>query len=210
MRRVLLLLLAAGCVRLLATDTLVCLGDSLTAGFGVAPEEAFPARLQALIDADHLDWKVVNAGVSGDTTAAGLRRVDWVLKAKPKLVLVALGGNDGLRGQPTATMRGNLAKICERLQRAKAAVALAGMQLPPNYGADFRQAFADVFPAVAKDRGVPLMPFLLEGVGGMPELNQADGIHPTAAGQAEVAKHVYAFLKPLLAAAPAAVPAQAP
>ncbi|HYE05122.1 MAG TPA: arylesterase [Planctomycetota bacterium] len=192
-----LLLLAMACTAY-GTETLVCLGDSLTAGFGIDEAQAFPAKLQELITADGLDWKVVNAGVSGDTTAGGLGRIAWVLKSKPTLVLVALGGNDGLRGIKPSAMRANLEKICDRLIRAKARPVIAGMQMPVNLGDDYRTAFAEVFPAVAAKKEVPLLPFLLEGVGGVAELNQADGIHPTAEGHARMAAHVYAFLKPHL------------
>ncbi len=191
------LLLALSCAAF-GTETLVCLGDSLTAGFGIDEAQAYPAKLQELITADDLDWKVVNAGVSGDTTACGLGRVNWVLKSKPTLVLVALGANDGLRGIRPTDMRANLEKICDRLIRAKARPLIAGMQMPANFGVEFRDAFAEVFPTVAKKKDAPLLPFLLEGVGGHPELNQADGIHPTAAGHAKMAALVYAFVKPHL------------
>ncbi len=193
----LVLLLALSCAAF-ATETLVCFGDSLTAGFGIDEAQAYPAKLQELITADGLDWKVVNAGVSGDTTAGGLGRVNWVLKSKPKLVLVALGANDGLRGIRPADMRANLEKICDRLIRAKARPLIAGMQMPGNFGADFRTAFAAVFPAVATRKNAPLLPFLLEGVGGHPDLNLADGIHPNADGHAKIAALVYDFVKPHL------------
>ncbi|MBA3847278.1 MAG: arylesterase [Planctomycetes bacterium] len=192
-----LLLVALACAAF-SSETLVCLGDSLTAGFGIDEAQAFPAKLQELITADGLDWKVVNAGVSGDTTAGGLGRINWVLKSKPTLVLVALGANDGLRGIRPAAMRANLEKICDRLVRGKARPLIAGMQMPANYGEDFRTAFAGVFPAVAEKKEAPLLPFLLEGVGGVAELNQADGIHPTAEGHARMAAHVYPFLRPHL------------
>ncbi len=177
---------------------LVCLGDSLTAGRGLTPEEAFPALLQKKLRADALPWRVVNAGISGDTTAGGLRRIEWVLKAKPRAVLIALGANDGLRGVPVAEATANLDAIVVRLQKAQVAVFLAGMRLPVNYGEDYRTAFDAMFPTLAKQRQIPLLPFLLEGVAMVPDLNQADGIHPTAVGQQRVADHVYAFVKPLL------------
>jgi acyl-CoA thioesterase-1 len=174
------------------------LGDSLAAGFGVAPDEAFPALLQERLRREGYGYRVVNAGVSGDTTAGGLRRVDWVLRSRPAIVVVALGGNDGLRGLSAAAMRSNLEQIVERLRAAGAQVLLAGMQVPPNYGEAYGKAFAAVFPAVARKTGVPLMPFLLDGVAGDARLNQPDGIHPNAKGQAVIAERVWPYLRPLL------------
>jgi len=176
----------------------VALGDSLTAGLGVAADEAFPARLEARLRAEGYAYRVVNAGVSGDTTAGGLRRVDWALRASPDVVIVALGANDGLRGQSPQAMRANLEEIVARLQAAGARVLLAGMRLPPNYGAEYTKEFEAVFPAVARRAKVALMPFLLNGVAGDPRLNQADGIHPTAAGQQVIADHLWPYLHPLL------------
>jgi len=176
----------------------VALGDSLTAGLGVAADEAFPARLEARLKTEGYVYRVVNAGVSGDTTAGGLRRVDWVLRARPEVVIVALGANDGLRGQDPRAMRANLDEIVARLQAARARVLLVGMRLPPNYGGDYTKEFEAVFPAVARRAKVPLMPFLLDGVAGVPRLNQADGIHPTAEGQQTIADHLWPFVRPLL------------
>jgi acyl-CoA thioesterase-1 len=176
----------------------VALGDSLTAGLGVAADEAFPARLEARLRAEGYAYRVVNAGVSGDTTAGGLRRVDWALRVSPDVVIVALGANDGLRGQSPQAMRANLEEIVARLQAAGARVLLAGMRLPPNYGAEYTKEFEAVFPAVARRAKVALMPFLLNGVAGDPRLNQADGIHPTAAGQQVIADHLWPYLHPLL------------
>ena len=176
----------------------VALGDSLTAGLGVAPDEAFPARLQARLRSEGFAYRVINAGVSGDTTAGGLRRVDWVLRSKPDVVIVALGANDGLRGQSPQSMRENLDQIVGRLQAAGARVLLAGMRLPPNYGGEYTREFEAVFPAVARKAKVTLMPFLLDGVAGVPGLNQPDGIHPTAAGQQVIADHLWPYLRPLL------------
>jgi acyl-CoA thioesterase I len=181
-----------------ADGVVVALGDSLTAGFGVAPDEAFPARLQARLRAEGYAYRVVNAGVSGDTTAGGLRRVDWVLRASPDVVIVALGANDGLRGQSPQATRANLEEIVTRLQEAGARVLLAGMRLPPNYGGEFTKEFEAVFPAVARRAKIALMPFLLDGVAGIPRLNQADGIHPTAAGQQVIADHLWPYVRPLL------------
>jgi len=180
--------------------TIVCLGDSLTAGHGVDEDQAFPAVLQRLATADQLTWTVVNAGVSGDTSAGGLRRVAWLVKGKPDWVFVALGANDGLRGQPASATRDNLTAMVERFRAAGVKVALGGMRLPTNYGEEYRTAFAAVFPQVAQQHTVPLLPFLLEGVGGVPKLNQADGIHPTVEGQELIARAVYVFMRPLVEA----------
>jgi acyl-CoA thioesterase I len=176
----------------------VALGDSLTAGFGVAADEAFPARLEARLRTEGYAYRVVNAGVSGDTTSGGLRRVDWVLRTSPEVVIVALGANDGLRGQSPQATRANLEEIVARLQAAGARVLLAGMRLPPNYGGDYTKDFEAVFPAVARRAKVSLMPFLLDGVAGIPRLNQADGIHPTADGHQVIADHLWPYLRPLV------------
>jgi acyl-CoA thioesterase I len=191
-----LLGIAAGQAR--GEGVVVVLGDSLTAGLGVAADEAFPARLQARIRAEGYAYRVTNAGVSGDTTAGGLRRVDWVLRANPEIVVVALGANDGLRGQSPPAIRANLEEIVARLQAAGARVLLVGMRLPPNYGAEYTKEFEAIFPAVARRAKVALMPFLLDGVAADPRLNQADGIHPTAAGQQIMADRVWPYLRPLL------------
>ena len=197
-----LLLLIVAFLAPLPAATIVCLGDSLTAGRGLDEAEAYPALVQDLARADGLTWTVVNAGVSGDTSAGGLRRLGWVLKAKPTWIVVALGGNDGLRGQPPEETRRNLDAICTQATAAGTKVALAGMQLPANYGEEYRAAFTKLFPAIAAERALPLLPFLLDGVGGKAALNQADGIHPTAEGQRIIAAHVYAFLKPLIESRP--------
>ena len=191
-----LLSVAAGEAR--GEGVVVALGDSLTAGLGVAADEAFPARLQARLRAEGYDYRVVNAGVSGDTTAGGLRRVDWALRAHPDVVIVALGANDGLRGQSPQAIRANLEEIVERLQASGARVLLVGMRLPPNYGAEYTKEFEAVFPAVARRAKIVLMPFLLDGVAADPRLNQADGIHPTAAGQQMIADRLWPYLRPLL------------
>ena len=179
---------------------LVVLGDSLAAGHGVEPTEAFPAQLQRKIDAAGLAFEVVNAGVSGDTTAGGLRRMSWLLKRPIDVLLVELGGNDGLRGVPPAATRSNLVAIID-IARAKAPgvlVILAGMQMPPNMGLDYVREYREIFPAVAREKGVPLIPHLLEGVGGRPELNQPDQIHPTPAGHEILADNVWKVVRPLL------------
>ena len=181
-----------------AEPVIVALGDSLTAGYGVAAHEAYPALLEAILRREGYRHRVVNAGVTGDTTAGGLRRVDWVLRAHPDVAIVALGGNDGLRGLSLAAMRENLERIVRRLREGGARVLLAGMRVPPNYGADYAQGFAAAFPAVARRTGATLMPFLLDGVAAQPALNQADGIHPNAAGHRVMADRLWPYLKPLL------------
>lgn len=173
------------------------LGDSLTAGLGIARTASYPALLQERLDAAGLDFEVVNAGVSGDTSAGGLARVDWALDGDVRILIVALGGNDGLRGLPADELRGNLAKIIERGQSRGITVILAGMEAPPNYGRDYVVSFHKVFPALAATYHVALVPFLLQGVAGDEALNQRDGIHPTPAGARIVADNVWAVLKPI-------------
>lgn len=174
------------------------LGDSLTAGLGVAADEAFPARLGARMQREGYAYRVVNAGVSGDTSAGAVRRVDWVLRTRPDVVVVALGANDGLRGQSPAALRANLEAIVRRLKAAGARVLLAGMRMPPNYGEAFTRDFAAVYPEVARRTGVPLVPFLLDGVAANPVLNQPDGIHPNARGHVVIADRLWPYLRPLL------------
>jgi acyl-CoA thioesterase I len=176
---------------------IVVLGDSITAGYGIDPSEAYPALLQQKIDAANLPFTVVNAGVSGDTTAGGLRRINWALNGGADIVIVALGGNDGLRGISPKQTAENLAGI---VQRAKArlpgvAVIIAGMQMPQNMGPEYTAEFQSVFPKVARENDVPLVPFLLEGIGAVPELNQPDLIHPNAEGQKRVADNVWKVLE---------------
>lgn len=180
--------------------SVLCLGDSLTAGYGLDESQAWPALVEAGARAAGRDWTLINAGVSGDTTAGGLRRLKWALRAKPDLVVVALGANDGMRGVDPSTTRANLAAIVDRARAAGARVALAGMRLPTNFGDERAAAFSAVFADVAREKQVPLLPFLLEGVAGVPELNQADGIHPTAEGQRRVAATMQAFIERALAA----------
>lgn len=182
-----------------ARAKVVILGDSLTAGLGLAPEESFPALLQRRIDAAALPYDVVNAGVSGDTSAGGLRRLDWSMAADTRVLILALGANDGLRGLPVAEMQRNLAQIIERAQRRGILVILAGMEAPPNYGRDYASAFRSAYRALAGTYHVPLVPFLLAGVAGDAALNQPDGIHPNPAGAAIVADTVWSALQPELA-----------
>ena len=178
---------------------IVAFGDSLTAGLGVAQEEAYPARLQRALDAAGYRYRVINAGVSGDTTAGGVRRVQWVLNSKPAVVVLELGANDGLRGIDPAETRSNLETIIRRLQAAGVTVVLAGMKLPPNYGKDYTARFAALYPEVARKYQVSLMPFFLEGVAAREALNQADGIHPTEAGYQVIVEQLLKTLEPLLA-----------
>lgn len=177
---------------------IVVLGDSITAGYGLDPQEAYPALLQKKIDAAGLPYTVANAGVSGDTTAGGLRRVAWALGQQGADVLViALGGNDGLRGIQPEQTRENLAGIIDkaRTKNPQMKVVIAGMQMPDNMGAEFTTKFKSLYPEIAKEKKVALVPFLLEGVGGSEELNQEDRIHPTAEGQAKVAETVWKVLQ---------------
>lgn len=183
-----------------APRNVVVLGDSLAAGYGLDPSESFPALLQKKVDAAGLNFTVVNAGLSGDTTSGGLRRIDWLLKRRVDVLVLELGGNDGLRGIPVGVTKTNLQAIIDRTKQKnpRAKIVIAGMQMPPNMGADYTTAFAKVFPALAKENNAALIPFLLEGVGGKPELNLPDLIHPTAEGQKIVATNVWAVLKPVL------------
>jgi len=183
-----------------ARGRIVVLGDSITAGFGLDPAEAYPAVLQQKIEAAKLPYTVANAGVSGDTTAGGLRRIDWALGPGADVVIIALGGNDGLRGISTQQTAENLAGIIKRA-RARApgiAVIIAGMQMPGNMGTEYVEQFRSVFPRVASENGAALVPFLLEGVAGSAELNQADQIHPTAEGQKRVAENVWKVLEKVI------------
>ncbi len=159
-------------------------GDSLTAGYGLAPDQAFPPRLQAALQRRGIETRVVNAGVSGDTTAGGLARLDWALADKPDLVILALGANDALRGIDPAAVRGNLDKMIRRIETTGAKVLLVGMLAPPNWGEEYKTEFDRIFPDLARTYGVPLYPFFLEGVAMKPELNQPDGLHPNERGVA--------------------------
>lgn len=177
---------------------IVAFGDSLTAGYGVAPEESYPALLGARLREAGYRYRVINAGVSGDTTAGGLRRVDWALKLKPEIALVELGANDALRGQDLEKTRANLDAIVARFEAGGARVLLLGMRLPPNYGGRYARAFERMYEDVARARKVPLMPFFLDGVGAVARLNQSDGIHPTAEGYRVIVERLWPNLTPLL------------
>jgi len=178
----------------------VCLGDSLTAGYGLDQAQAYPSLLQKNIDAQGWRFKVVNAGLSGETTAGGLRRLDWVLRQRVDVLIVALGGNDALRGIPLETTRQNLDQILTRARTKYPDVHLiiAGMLIPPNWGREYFNGFRGIFPQLAKKHHAELIPFLLEGVGGKPELNFPDGIHPTAEGHRIVAANVWKVVEPVL------------
>jgi len=176
---------------------IVFLGDSLTAGLGLAVSESYPSLLQQRLDAAGLHYEVVNAGVSGDTSAGGLARLDWALDGDVRILVVALGGNDALRALPAEQLKQNLATIIERAQARGIRVVLAGMEAPPNFGRDYIVSFHRVYPELASRYQVALVPFLLQGVAGNDELNQRDGIHPTAEGARMVADTVWTVLKPL-------------
>jgi acyl-CoA thioesterase-1 len=186
------------------THTLVFYGDSLTAGYGLDDPgaESFPAVVQGKITAEGLPWRVVNAGLSGETTSGGLRRLGWILRQPADVIVLELGANDGLRGVSPAVIQANLEAIIGRVRemRPSATVVLAGMRMPTNLGDEYTRAYAAVFPAVASREKVALIPFLLEGVGGRADLNQGDGIHPTASGDRVVADNVWRVLRPLLTA----------
>lgn len=183
-----------------AAVRVVFLGDSLTAGLGLGAEDAYPARLGRAWTAAGLPVEVVNAGVSGDTTAGGLRRLDWLLAQHPDLLVVALGANDMLRGLPVEEVEANLRQILARGRAAGADVALLGMRANPTLGPDYVTRFDAVYPRLAEELGVPLLPFLLDGVAGVAALNQADGIHPTAEGQAKLEALVAPLLTPVVRA----------
>jgi acyl-CoA thioesterase-1 len=177
---------------------IVVLGDSLTAGLGLPETQSYPHRLQEKIDAAGFHFDVVNAGVSGDTSAGGLRRLDWVLQEDVRVLILALGANDGLRGLSVAEMKQNLAQIIEKAQARHVAVVLAGMEAPPNYGAEYAASFRQAYRDLASHYHVLFVPFLLDKVAGQASLNQADGIHPNPEGAAFVADTIWTVLKPLL------------
>jgi acyl-CoA thioesterase-1 len=174
------------------------LGDSLTAGLGLNEDEAYPAVLERELQKEGTPVRVINAGVSGDTTAGGLSRLGWLLNQHPDVVVVALGGNDGLRGLPVEEADRNLREIIRRSRATGARVLLLGLIMPPNYGPEYTTRFAAMYPQIAKDLNVPLVPFMLAGVGGIRALNEADGMHPTAQGQEIVAKNVLPYLEKVL------------
>ncbi|HEX2855789.1 MAG TPA: arylesterase [Opitutaceae bacterium] len=185
-----------------AQRTLVFFGDSLTAGHGLddPANESFPALIQKKITAEGLDWRVVNAGLSGETSAAGLRRVDWILRQPADVFVLALGANDGLRGIAPTVTEANLQGIIDRV-RAKypeTKIVVAGMMMPESMGAEYTQAFRAMYPALAKKNSATVVPFLLEGVGGIAAMNHADRIHPNPRGHAVIAETMWKYLRPLL------------
>jgi Lysophospholipase L1 and related esterases len=182
------------------TKTIVFYGNSLTAGYGVDPSEAYPALVQQIIDSLNLGYKVVNAGLSGETTAGGVGRIDWILRQPVDVFVLELGGNDGLRGIPISETSKNLQTIIDRVKAKypQATIILAGMQVPPNMGRKYATEFRDVFQQLAQTNNARLIPFLLEDVGGISDLNQPDGIHPNPEGHKIVAKNVWQVLQPAL------------
>ena len=176
----------------------VALGDSLTAGLGLPPGQAWPALVQRRIDEAGLDVEVVNAGVSGDTTAGGVRRLDWALDGDVRVLILELGANDGLRGLPVDQMQDNLSTMIETAKRRNITVLLCGMEAPPNFGPQYTREFRQAFRDLADEHDVAFLPFFLDGVAGDAALNQADGIHPNEAGTRRVADLVWQALQPLL------------
>lgn len=176
------------------------LGTSLTAGFGIDPDQAYPALIQQKIDSAGLNYRVVNAGVSGETSAGALRRVDWLFQEPVSVLVVETGANDGLRGLSTDSLRGNIQAILDRAKQLQPPprLLLVGMRIPPNYGKTYSQRFQAIYPELARANDAVLVPFLLEGVGGIPDLNQPDGVHPTAEGQRSLAETVWRMLEPVL------------
>jgi len=177
---------------------IVAFGDSLTAGLGLPQSASYPSLLQKKLEADGFAYEVVNAGVSGDTTAGGVRRIDWALEGDVKIVILELGANDILRGQPVDEMKKNLAAIIERVKAHGATVLLAGMEAPTNSGIEYRQAVHEAFPSLSREYNIPLLPFFLDGVAAIDSLNQRDGIHPNEEGTRIVTETVYRSLRPLL------------
>ncbi len=183
-----------------AKKTILFFGNSLTAGYGIEEEEAFPALIQEKVDSLNLDYQVINAGLSGETTASGLSRLDWFLEEKPEIFILELGGNDGLRGIPLEETEKNLRNIILTVQEKfpDTKIVLAGMQIPPNMGPEYSENFRTLYAEIAESTSVSLIPFLLEGVAGDPNLNLPDGIHPTEEGHQIVAENVWPYLKPLV------------
>lgn len=177
---------------------IVFLGDSLTAGYSLAADESFPSLIQKRLDREGLAFTVVNSGISGDTTAGGLRRLNWLMRQPVHILFIALGANDGLRGFDPSVTRSNLASIISTAQSRspETVIMMAGMRLPFNMGPDYISAFESIYPSLAEEYDIPLLPFLLEGVAGHPELNLEDGMHPNAVGYERIAARVWNFLEP--------------
>lgn len=180
--------------------TILFFGNSLTAGWGLEPEEGFTGIIQHRLDSLGLPYQVINGGLSGETTASGLNRLDWFLEDEPYIFVLELGGNDGLRGIPVAETKKNLEQIIKKVHEKypQAVIILAGMQIPPNMGKSYSEEFRAIFPDLAEENRVTLIPFLLEGVAGEPDLNLPDGIHPSKEGHRLVAETVWEYLEPLL------------
>jgi acyl-CoA thioesterase-1 len=180
--------------------TIVILGTSLTAGFGLDPDQSYPAVLQRMLDSAGYPYRIVNAGVSGESSAGALRRIGWVLSRPPAVLIIETGANDGLRGQSPDSLRQNIREIVDSARRLApdATLILAGMEALPNLGPDYARRFHDLYPSVARSAGLPLIPFLLQGVAGVDTLNQPDGIHPNPVGARIVAGNVWTILEPLL------------
>src|SRR6478609_8703218 len=182
------------------SKTILFFGDSLTAGYGLSPEEAFPALIEKEFNKDGKPCKVVNAGLSGETSAGGLSRIDWILRQPMDVFVLELGGNDGLRGLPIDQTKKNLQAIIDKVKSKypKVKIVMTGMMVPPNMGKSYSDEFKKIYPTMAQKNKASLVPFLLEGVAGNEKLNQADGIHPNAEGHRIVANNLIAFLRPLL------------
>jgi acyl-CoA thioesterase-1 len=178
--------------------TILFLGDSLTEGYGLDEEESFPSLVKEMLAADGINIRVLNAGISGSTSASALSRLQWYIRSQPDLMVLSLGANDGLRGLSIDEMKANLAETIEFAKANGVQAALTGMMVPPNMGPEYTDAFARVFPDLATEYDIPLMPFLLQDVAAIPELNQADGIHPNAEGTRIVATNMVSFLKTIL------------
>jgi acyl-CoA thioesterase-1 len=181
-----------------ARPRIVFLGDSLTAGLGLAPDESVPALVQKRLDAEGYEYEVVNAGVSGDTSAGGLSRLDWSLDGDVHVLVIELGGNDGLRGLPVAAMKRNIGEIITRAKKRGVTVVLTGMEAPPEYGESYTSEFRQAFRDLAREHDVIFMPFFLEGVAGIAALNQRDGIHPNPDGARLIERQIWGSLEPLL------------
>ncbi len=194
-----LVILFTPLVKAQETFTILFLGDSLTEGLGLEPEQAFPNLVDERLKAEgYNNISIINAGISGSTSASALERMQWYVRSRPDLVILSLGANDGLRGLDVDNMKNNLARTIEFAQSNNIQVALTGMLTPPNMGEEYTSSFAQVFPDLAEKYNLDFMPFLLQDVAGIPKLNQADGIHPNPEGSRIVADHVYHFLLPLI------------
>ncbi|MFU8811749.1 MAG: arylesterase [Balneolaceae bacterium] len=196
----LLFLIGTGLQAQERTQNILFFGDSITAGYGLSEEQAYPARIGEKLNEHGYNYRITNAGLSGETTAGGVRRVDWILRQDVEIFVLALGGNDGLRGIDPELTKENLQGIIDKVRNHNAdiQIILAGIEAPPNMGSAYTDRFRNMYPELAEENGIPLFPFILEGVAGDPELNLPDGIHPTAEGHEIIADHFWDFLQPLL------------